>query len=162
MLEWYTAAAKCQPPPTRITIAQMRSYQVVLYRWVPLSSTASWSMRTPYPSSTPSHWRMMFSGWCHDCRDTGWGRVPKKNVTKTDIYWGSYHIHICVLLTHLRLFVPRLEILFFIKNCFLVCIFRYCTSLRIHSVLEIQGYYFHSNNIQRNIKKIISNTIIIG
>ena len=29
------------------------------------------------------------------------GRVPKKNVTKTDIYWGSHHIHILVVLTSL-------------------------------------------------------------
>ena len=35
-----------------------------------------------------------------------------KNVKKTDIYWGSYHINIFIFLTPLQIFVPRLEILF--------------------------------------------------
>ena len=42
---------------------------------------------------------------------------------------------------------------------FLVCIFKYCTSSRVNSGLEIKGYYFYSNNICRNsIKKITAAT----
>ena len=50
--------------------------------------------------------------------------------TKTDINWGWYHIYILVFLTLLRIFAARLEILFFINNHFLVCIFNYRISLR--------------------------------
>ena len=38
-----------------------------------------------------------------------------KNMTKTDIYWGLYRIHIFVFLTPLGIFLPRLETLFFIN-----------------------------------------------
>ena len=34
--------------------------------------------------------------------------IPQKNVTKTDIYWGSYRIRIFVFLTPLQIFAPRL------------------------------------------------------
>ena len=47
-----------------------------------------------------------------------------KKVTKTEIYWGSYRMHILVFLTPLRISVPRLEILFFIQKYFLGYILR--------------------------------------
>ena len=47
-----------------------------------------------------------------------------KNVTKTDIYWNSYCIHSFVILTLLRIFVPRLEILLCINLYFIVFIFK--------------------------------------
>ena len=50
---------------------------------------------------------------------------------------GSYHIHISVFLTPLRIFAPCLEILFFINNYFLVGLFKYITSSRVNSGLEI-------------------------
>ena len=61
------------------------------------------------------------------------GRVPRKNVTKTDIYWGLYGIHNFVFLTLLQIFVPCCGILFFTNNYFLVCMFTYCTSPQIIS-----------------------------
>ena len=36
---------------------------------------------------------------------------------------------------------------------FLVCIFKYCTSLRVNYVIEIQGYCFYSNDIRKNSTK---------
>ena len=59
-------------------------------------------------------------------------RVPRKNVTKTDIYWGLYRIRIFIFLTLLRTFVPRLEIFLRINNYFLVFIFKYRTSSRVN------------------------------
>ena len=53
---------------------------------------------------------------------TDHGRVPQKNVTKTDIYWGSYRIHIFFFLTPLWIFVACLEIVFFVNNNIFVCI----------------------------------------
>ena len=67
----------------------------------------------------------------------------KKNMTKMDIHWGSYRIHIFVFLTLLRIFVPRLEIIFCINCYFLVCIFKYCISSRVNSELGIQEYFFN-------------------
>ena len=64
-------------------------------------------------------------------------RVPQKIVTKTDIYWGLYRIRLFVFLTLLQVFIPRLEIIFCINHYFLVYIFKYCTSLRVNSGLEI-------------------------
>ena len=63
------------------------------------------------------------------------GVFREKNVTKTVIYWGSYSIHIFVFLNPLQIFVPHLEILFFINNYFLVFIFNYCTILLVSSVI---------------------------
>ena len=63
-------------------------------------------------------------------------RFLRENVTKPDIYWGSYRIHIFVFLTLLQIFVPRLEIIFFINHYFLVSIFKYRTSSRINYGLE--------------------------
>ena len=63
--------------------------------------------------------------------------VPQKNVTKADIYWGSYGIHNFVFLTLLGIFVPRLEILFSINNHFLVCIIKYRKISHVNSGLEI-------------------------
>ena len=54
-----------------------------------------------------------------------------KNVTKMEIYWGSYRIHIFVFLILLGVFVPCLEIIFFINHYFIVCIFKYHTSSRV-------------------------------
>ena len=42
---------------------------------------------------------------------------------------GSYHIYICVFLNPLWISVPRVKILFFTNNYFLVCILKYRTSL---------------------------------
>ena len=53
--------------------------------------------------------------WIYIC-DT-W-RVQRENVTKTDIYLGSYRIHIFIFLTLLRIFVPHLEILFCCNHYF--------------------------------------------
>ena len=64
-------------------------------------------------------------------------RVPQDYVTKMDIFGGSYHIIFFVFLTPLWIFLPRLEIIFFINQYFLVCIFKYRTSLHINSGLEI-------------------------
>ena len=60
-------------------------------------------------------------------------RLPRKNMTKTDIYWGSYHRHIFVFLISLSIFAPGLEVLLFMNNYLLVCIFKYRTSTRIFS-----------------------------
>ena len=65
--------------------------------------------------------------------------VPQKNVTKTDIYWGSYRIHILVFLISLIIFVPCFEVLFFINNYFLVCILNHRASTRIFH----RKYYFN-------------------
>ena len=64
-------------------------------------------------------------------------RVPRKKLTKKDIYWGLYGIHNFVFLTFLKIFVPRLKMLFCINNYFLVCIFKYRKSSRVNSGLEI-------------------------
>ena len=45
-------------------------------------------------------------------------------------------MHIFYLLTHLQIFVPSLEIIFFINHYFIVYIFKYCTSYRGNSVIE--------------------------
>ena len=58
----------------------------------------------------------------------------RKKTTKTDIYWGLYHLHILVVLTSLLLFVPRLEVLLFVNHYFIVCIFKCCKSTRIFSL----------------------------
>ena len=42
-----------------------------------------------------------------------------------------------LFLTLLQIFIPRLEILFFINHYFLVCIFKHRKSLRVHFGLEI-------------------------
>ena len=63
--------------------------------------------------------------------------IPQKNVTKTDIGGGTYHIYIFVFLTTLRIFVPYLEILFFINQYFLVCILKYRTCLHVNYGLEM-------------------------
>ena len=68
--------------------------------------------------------------------ETNCRRFLRENVTKPDIYWGSYRIHIFVFLTLLQIFVPRLEIIFFINNDFLVCILKCSTSGRVNSVIE--------------------------
>ena len=60
-----------------------------------------------------------------------------KKYDKTDIYLGLYRIHTFVFWALLRIFVPRLEIFFCSNHYFLVCIFKYHTSLRVNSVLEI-------------------------
>ena len=72
---------------------------------------------------------------------TYFGRVPRKNVTKTDIYWGSYRINILVFLTYLLIFVPLLEVLFFMNNYFLVCIFKYRTITRIFSLKILSQFW---------------------
>ena len=51
-----------------------------------------------------------------------------KNVTKIDNYWGLYHRHIFAFFTSLLIFLPSLEVLFFMDYYFLVCIFKYRTS----------------------------------
>ena len=56
---------------------------------------------------------------------------------KNGNFGGLYCIYIFVFLTPLRIFVPRLEILFFINHYFLVCIFNYCISSCVNSGLEI-------------------------
>ena len=84
----------------------------------------------------------------------GIGRVPRKNVKKTDIYWGSYGIYIFIFFTPLQIFVPLLEIIFFNNHYFLVCIFKYCTSTRVNYVIEIYRYCFYSNNTHSNNTKI--------
>ena len=76
-----------------------------------------------------------------------------ENVTKVEIYWGLYHIHNWVFLTYLWIFVTCLEIIFYINHYFLVCTFKYRTSLRINSGLEIWGYCFYSNNLRINSTK---------
>ena len=53
---------------------------------------------------------------------------------KTDNFGGSYLIYIFFLLTPLRIFVPRLEIIIFINHYFLVCIFKYRRSPRVYSL----------------------------
>ena len=53
-----------------------------------------------------------------------------------NIYWGSYRIHIFVFLKVLQIFGPDLDIIFFIINYFLVCIFQYRTNLRVNYGLE--------------------------
>ena len=65
-----------------------------------------------------------------------------KTMTKIDIYWGSYRIYIFVFLILLRIFVPRLDILVCINHYFIVCIFKYCTSLRLNYGLERRGTVF--------------------
>ena len=69
--------------------------------------------------------------WLH----SQWGPVMRKNVTKTDIYLGSYGIHNFVFLTLLQIFVTHFGILFFINHYFLVFMFKYCTRLRVISVI---------------------------
>ena len=60
-----------------------------------------------------------------------------KNVVKIGVYWGSYRINIFVFLTLLRIFIPRLETLFYINCYFLVCIFQYLTSTCVNSGIWI-------------------------
>ena len=60
-----------------------------------------------------------------------------KNVVKIGAYWGSYRINIFVFLTLLRIFIPRLETLFYINRYFLVCIFQYLTSTCVNSGIWI-------------------------
>ena len=56
-----------------------------------------------------------------------------------DIYWGSYHRHIFVCLASLLIFVPRLEVIFFMNHYFLVCIFKYRTITRIFNLIKKMG-----------------------
>ena len=73
--------------------------------------------------------------------------MAKKMVTcstklgdKNGHFWVLYRIYTFVFLTPFKIFVPCLEILFFINHYFLVCIFKYRTSLR-----ESDWYfYFYS------------------
>ena len=55
-------------------------------------------------------------------------RVPQNCVTKTDILRVCTAYIFFVFLTPLEIFVPHLEILLFINNYFIVCIFKYRTS----------------------------------
>ena len=55
--------------------------------------------------------------------------VPQDCVTKKELFLGLYNIYICVFFNPLRIFVPCVDILFFIKNYFLVYIFKYRTRL---------------------------------
>ena len=64
-------------------------------------------------------------------------RVPQKNVTKTEIYQGSYHVRIFVFLNILQIFVPRLEILFYINHYYLVCFF---STLQVSSLILGQKF----------------------
>ena len=80
-------------------------------------------------------------------------RVPRKPLTKMDVYWGLYGIHNFVLLYLSQIFVPCSGILFFNNHYLLVCMFKYCEHLHIISVIEILGYCFYSNNIRSNITK---------
>ena len=73
-------------------------------------------------------------------------------MTKTDIYWGLYHIHI-FFLTLLRISVPHLELLFSINHYFIVCIFNYRTILHVNYGLEIYCYCLYLNNFFSNSKK---------
>ena len=68
------------------------------------------------------------------------------------------------LLTLLQIFVPHLEILFCINHYFILCIFKYRTSLHFNSGLEIQGCYFYSKNLRSNSteKKTTSTTTSEG
>ena len=45
-------------------------------------------------------------------------RTPQKNATKIDIYRGSYRMHILAYLNSLLIFLPSLEVLFFMNNYF--------------------------------------------
>ena len=76
-------------------------------------------------------------------------RIPRKNVTKTDVYC----INSFIFLNFLQIFVPGLEILFCINCYILVYIFKYRTSTRINSWIEIYLYCFYSNNLCNNNKK---------
>ena len=64
-------------------------------------------------------------------------RVPRKPLTKMDVYWGLYGIHNFVLLYLSQIFVPCSGILFFNNHYLLVCMFKYCEHLHIISVIEI-------------------------
>ena len=44
--------------------------------------------------------------------------VLQKNVTKMEIYWGSYRIRLFFFLTLLQIVVPRIEIIFCINHYF--------------------------------------------
>ena len=50
-------------------------------------------------------------------------------------FWGLYHIHIFLFLTSSLIFVPCLEVLFFMNQYFLACIFKYCTSTRVFHLI---------------------------
>ena len=81
--------------------------------------------------------------------------VPQNCVTKTDIFGGLYRIRIFVFLTPLEIFVPCLGILFFINHYFLVCIFNYCTSLRIILGHNFRGAVLFKQYPQEQHKKRI-------
>ena len=66
----------------------------------------------------------------------------RENVTKTDIFWGLYRIHIFDFFTHLLIFLPRLEILLCINYYCLVCIFKYRTSTRVLLGYKIRDTIF--------------------
>ena len=55
-------------------------------------------------------------------------RVPQNYVTKTKILGSLYNIYICVILNPSQIFVPSVEIIFFIIQYFLVFLFKYRTS----------------------------------
>ena len=55
---------------------------------------------------------------------------PAKLCDKNRHFWGSYHIYIYFFLNPLRIFIPCVEILFFINRYFIVFIFKYRISLR--------------------------------
>ena len=58
-------------------------------------------------------------------------RIPRANVSKTDIYWGLYRIHVLVFVDSLLIFLPHLEVRFFNNIYFLVSIFYYRTIMHI-------------------------------
>ena len=88
--------------------------------------------------------------FCQVSRETLSRRVPLKMWQKRT-FFGFCTANI--FLIPLWIFVPCLEILFFINHYFLVCILKYCTSLLVNSVIEIQGCCFYSNKHRRNSTK---------
>ena len=84
------------------------------------------------------------------------GCVPKKTWQKLTF------IRVCTAYIFLS-FWPLQKYLYLVykyssllNRYFLVCIFKYPTSLRVNSGLEILGYYFYSKNLHRNITKKIT------
>ena len=62
-------------------------------------NSVSESHFTKFSDDTTHYLKKTKCGLCHFCGPGYKRRVPRGNVTKMDIYWGLYHIHIFVFLT---------------------------------------------------------------
>ena len=119
-LLWKTTLVKIDYAVDYTSDAEERAWKRISPQWM-------------WDQLNPTTLKSSIEGYCWNTLR----HIQQNYVTKTNILEDSYHINIFVFLTPLQIFVPRLEMIFFINHYFLVCIFKYCKISRVNSGLEI-------------------------